>query len=66
MSNKYNASMTVTINQVTITRDLVCQGHVTMSVTFPNSGTSDARAMIFFLFRRFLGSRMSNKYKSTL
>ena len=40
--------------------------HVTLSVTFPNSGSSDARAMIFFLFRRFLGSQMSNKYNSTL
>ena len=30
-----------------------------------NSGSSDARAMIF-LFRRFLGSQMSNKYESTL
>ena len=54
------------IHTVAFKRDLVCQGHVTLSVTFPNSGTSGARAMIFFLFRRFLGSRMSDKYKFTL
>ena len=33
---------------VTIKRDLVRQGHVTMSVTFVISGSSGARAMIFF------------------
>ena len=54
------------IHTVVFKRDPVHQGHVTLSVTFPNSGFSDARAMIFFLFRMFLGSRMSNKYESTL
>ena len=54
------------IHTVVFKRDPVRQGHVTLSVTFPNSGSSDAGAMIFFLFRMFLGSRMSNKYESTL
>ena len=54
------------IHTVVFKRDPVRQGHVTLNVTFPNSGSSDAKAMIFFLFRRFLGSPMSNKYESTL
>ena len=54
------------IHTVAFKRDPVRQGHVTLSVTFLISGSSDARAMIFFLFRRFLGSWMSNKYNSTL
>ena len=54
------------IHTVVFKRDPVRQCHVTLSVTFPNSGTSDARTMILFLFRWFLGSRMSNKYKSRL
>ena len=54
------------IHTVVFKRDPVRQGHVTLSVTFPNSGTRDARTMISFLFRWFLGSRMSNKYKSRL
>ena len=54
------------IHIVVFKRDPVRRGHVILSVTFPNSGTRDARAMIFFLFCRFLGSRMSNKYESTL
>ena len=54
------------IHTVVFKRDPVRQGHVTLSVTFPNSGSRDARAMIFFLFHRFLGSRMSNTYESTL
>ena len=54
------------IHTVVFKSDPVRQGHVTLRVTFPNSGTSDARTMIFFLFPRFSGSRMSNKYKSTL
>ena len=33
-------------------------------MTFPNSGSSDARAMIFFLFRKFLGSRISHHWFS--
>ena len=31
---------------VTIKRDLVCQGHVTLNVIFFISGSSDAKAMI--------------------
>ena len=54
------------IHTVAFKRDSVRQGHVTLNVTFLISDSSDAGAMIFFLFRRFLGSRMSNKYKSTL
>ena len=42
MSNKYESRLS------TIKRDLVCQGHVTLSVTVPSSVSSDARAMIFF------------------
>ena len=38
---------------VAFKRDPVRQGHVTLSVTFPNSGSSDARAMIFFCFAGF-------------
>ena len=37
-----------------------------MSVIFLNSGSSDARAMILSLFGKFSGSRVSNKYNSTL
>ena len=54
------------IHTLVFKRDPVRQGHVTLSVTFPKSGTRDARTMIFFLFRWFLGSRMPNKYKSRL
>ena len=36
------------IHTVVLKRDPMRQGHVTLSVTFPNSGSSDARAMIFF------------------
>ena len=35
---------------------------MTLNVTFLISVSSDARAMIFFLFCMFLGSQMSNKY----
>ena len=42
MSKIYNST------QQHITRDLVRQGHVTMSVTFRISCSNDARAMIFF------------------
>ena len=54
------------IHTVAFKRDSVRQGHVTLSVTFLIFDSSDARAMIFFLFRRFLGSRMSNQYNSAL
>ena len=47
-------------------RDLVRQGHVTLNVSFLISCSNDTRAMIFFLFHKFLGSRMSNIYNSTL
>ena len=40
---------------MTIKRDLVCQGHVTLSVTFTNSGTSDAREIIFFFVSQVFG-----------
>ena len=41
------------IHTVVFKRDPVRQGHVTLSVTFPNSGTSDARTMIIFCFVGF-------------
>ena len=38
------------INTVTFTPDLVREGHLTLYVTFPISGPSEARAMNFFSF----------------
>ena len=34
-------------------RDLACQGHVTLNVTFLISGSSGARAMISFILQVF-------------
>ena len=48
---------------VNFTRDLVCQGHVTLQVTYLISGPIHARDMIFFLFPWFLGSRKSKAWK---
>ena len=40
---------------MTLTRDLVPQGHVTLQVTYLVSGPIYARDMIFFCFHGFLG-----------
>ena len=42
------------INTVVLKRDPVREGHMTLSVTFPNSGSSDARVMIFFVSQVFV------------
>ena len=43
------------IHTVVLKRDPVRQGHVTLSVIFHNSGSSEARAMIFLRFVNFWG-----------
>ena len=40
---------------MTLTRDLVRQGHVTLQVTYLISGPIHARDMNFFCFHGFLG-----------
>ena len=47
------------IRYVTLTRDLVGQGHVTSQVTYLISGPIHARDMNIFLFQWFVGSRKS-------
>ena len=51
----------IKINIVTFMRDL--QGHPTSDLTFPISGPNKARAIGFFLFLRFFGSKNSKKIK---
>ena len=49
----------ITTNSVTLTRDLVRQGHAWLQVTFPISGSIYyARSMIFFCFLHFMGQGM--------
>ena len=48
----------ITTNCVTLTRDLVGQGHAWLQVTFPISGSIHARSMNFFCFLHSTGQRM--------
>ena len=45
-------------NSVTLTRDLVRQGHAWLQVTFSISGSIHARSMIFFCFLHSMGQGM--------
>ena len=47
-------------NSVTLTRDLVRQGHAWLRVTFPIPGSKHARSMNFGLFLAFMGHGMQN------
>ena len=51
----------ITTNSVTLTRDLVRQGHAWLQVIFPISGSIHARSKIIFLFLTFYGSRNAKK-----
>ena len=48
----------ITTNCVTLTRDLVRQGHAWLQVTIPISGSIHARSMIFVCFLHSMGQGM--------
>ena len=50
----------ITTNSVTLTRDIVSQGHAWLQVTFPISGSIHAWSMIFFRFFHLLGQGMQS------